>query len=111
MEKKIITVVNGIKCFAKVNQIGWNTADVMIYIPHRKGQTTSFTIANGSYDWYDVFKTDTCDIVKFVIRCHYFYSAQQAVDTCASYITRFNKFVNFEAKDNLITKELLNIFK
>ena len=91
-------------------ELHWSTATVSIKFSHRKGQVVKIDpsdIADSNafwHKWVDEYLDYT--VVRFEVKTHYFNSPLHAIEYCADCISRVRKFVNFDANQELVSKEL-----
>lgn len=103
-----ITVLN-IKASACVEST-WNYSTISIKIPHRKGQKVKIII-NSNPGIYPPSVDDypTYTAIRFLVENTKYIGKSYAIQSCINSIQHVYKYINMEASDALITKELLNI--
>lgn len=108
-QKNYPITVCGHKAAATVELVAWNVATISFKFPHRKGQKVVIThLEDGDIVWMDEYPTYTA--IRFQISTCNFSSAKSAIHFCKTLIDTVNYAVNFDAKEELVTKELLAIF-
>lgn len=110
MKKKNYPVtVCGHKAAATV-ELFWRTAVISFKFSHRKGQKVIIThLEDPDKVWIDEYPDYTA--IRFQILPANFYGEQDAVRFCSTLIDTVDYAVNFDAKVELITKELLTVLK
>lgn len=101
-------IVCGIKAAACV-EIHWNTATVSIKISHRKGQkmtAKAYKAPGVKCQWEDDYPTYLA--VRFSVNTANFLSAQTCAELCALAVYEVNRSINFNAPQELVTRELLH---
>lgn len=91
-------------------EVFWNKATISFKFSHRKGQKVIIThLEDEDKVWIDEYPTytairffslDTCD----------FPSERSAINFCKGLIDTVDYAVNFDAKEELVTKELMAIY-
>ena len=101
--------VCGHKAAATVQLVAWNLATISFKFSHRKGQKVIIThLEDEDRVWLDEYPTYTA--IRFQIDTCNFQSERSAVSFCRTLIDTVDYAVNFDAKEDLVTKELLSIF-
>ena len=90
--------------------VRWKTITVSVKFPHRKGQLVDVEyIESNLVDniWIDEYPTFTA--VRFETKQQYFNSPKHACQYCTDLVTSVTRYVNFDSKDDLVSKDLLII--
>ena len=92
----------------------WKLRIISIKISHRKGQSIKVKVdcraTVGIYNyWVDNYENYTA--VRIVVLPEYFISQRDMINGAVKCITNVTKYINFDAPEALVTKELYNAFK
>ena len=100
--------VCGHKAVYTVEIIGWNSAKISFKFKHRRGQKVVITHLEDE----DLVKINNCidyTVIKFFVNTSKFSTMYNAVEFCKTLIDTVDYVVNFDAKETLVTKELLSL--
>lgn len=100
--------VCGHKAVYTVEITSWNTARISFKFNHRRGQTVKITHLEDP-ELVDIKDSLDYTVIQFWVNTSKFSSQESAAQFCKTLIDTVDYAVNFEAKEELITKELLII--
>lgn len=102
--------VCNIDTFVKVEEPSWNNIVISFMIPKRRGQKIKATFRYSdkiSHIWIDNYEDYAA--IRVTTKKGYYTSKSSCIAYCNSIITSISKYVDFEASDVLISKELMNL--
>lgn len=104
MKKKHYPVVAaGIKAAVTIDLV-WDVAILSVKVSHRKGQKVDIDFVSEYHSYLDHYQEYT--VLRVTVPTKDFPSDTHAIAYIRSRIKSITKYVNFEAADDLVTKEL-----
>lgn len=103
--------IAGTKVSFSINEVEFGAAIIVIKVPHRKGQLVNIELVDNDYRLCSIAIEDSPKYTRIICRAdaYNFLSLNEAIRYCKAQISGIHKYVNFDAKMDLVTKELLNI--
>lgn len=107
-QKHYPITVCGHKAVYTVEIIGWNRAKISFKFKHRRGQTVKITHLEDE-DFAEISHGIDYTVLQCFVDTSRFSSENSAVCFCKTIIDTVDYAVNFESKEDLVTKELLSL--